>query len=95
MTQQAIVIYTDGGCKGNPGPGGWAYVMRFGSRYREAWGAEMHTTNNRMELTAVINALAFLKQRRDRTPALLRSKICSAARLGKRRNSHIHRLHVC
>jgi len=67
MTQQAIVIYTDGGCKGNPGPGGWAYVMRFGSRYREAWGAEMHTTNNRMELTAVINALAFLKQRRDRT----------------------------
>jgi ribonuclease HI len=69
MTQQAIVIYTDGGCRGNPGPGGWAYVMRFGTRYREAWGAEPHTTNNRMELSAVINALSFLKERMDRARA--------------------------
>jgi len=76
MTQHSIVIYTDGGCKGNPGPGGWAYVMRFGTRYREAWGAEMHTTNNRMELLAVINALSFLKERRDRA---LRSSVTRSA----------------
>jgi len=59
------VVYTDGGCKGNPGPGGWAYIMRFGERYREAWGGKLQTTNNRMELTAVISALSFLKERID------------------------------
>lgn len=65
MAEQSILVYTDGGCKGNPGPGGWSYVMHFGARYREAWGAEAYTTNNRMELTAVISALAFLKERID------------------------------
>ena len=65
MAEQSILIYTDGGCKGNPGPGGWSYVMHFGARYREAWGAETYTTNNRMELTAVISALTFLKERID------------------------------
>lgn len=74
MTQQSIVIYTDGGCKGNPGPGGWAYIMRFGTRYRESWGAESHTTNNRMELTAVINALSFLKGRLEGTRASCAAK---------------------
>ncbi|MCX8013003.1 MAG: ribonuclease HI [Rectinema sp.] len=63
MTGNLIVVYTDGGCRGNPGPGGWAYVMRYGDRYREAMGAEPTTTNNRMELTAVIEALSFLKSR--------------------------------
>ena len=56
-------MYTDGGCKGNPGPGGWAYVMRFGDRYREDYGAEPATTNNKMELSAVIMALSFLRER--------------------------------
>jgi Ribonuclease HI len=65
MQEKSIVVYTDGGCKGNPGPGGWAYIMRFGERYREAWGGELQTTNNRMELTAVIRALSFLKERID------------------------------
>jgi len=65
MPEKSIVVYTDGGCKGNPGPGGWAYIMRFGERYREAWGGELQTTNNRMELTAVIRALSFLKERID------------------------------
>ncbi len=63
MNQQEFLVYTDGGCKGNPGPGGWAYVMHYGDRYREAWGGELYTTNNRMELIAVIKALSFLKSR--------------------------------
>lgn len=63
MQLQEIIIHTDGGCRGNPGPGGWAYVMRYGERYKEAWGSESLTTNNKMELTAVIMALSFLKNR--------------------------------
>jgi ribonuclease HI len=55
-----IQVYTDGGCHGNPGPGGWAYVLEVdGARYM-AKGAENQTTNNRMELTAVIHALTHL-----------------------------------
>ncbi|MCL2833075.1 MAG: ribonuclease HI [Treponema sp.] len=54
-------IYTDGGCSGNPGPGGWAYIIvDSGSIIKEEWGAAEHTTNNRMELLAVISALEFL-----------------------------------
>jgi ribonuclease HI len=52
-----IEIYTDGGCHGNPGPGAWAYVMTTNGEVREQSGSESLTTNNRMELTAVINAL--------------------------------------
>lgn len=52
-----IVIYTDGGCAGNPGPGGWAYVMEVAGERRSTSGGERATTNNRMELTAVIRAL--------------------------------------
>jgi ribonuclease HI len=63
MSQEDFIVYTDGGCKGNPGPGGWAYIMRYGDRYREAWGGDPYTTNNRMELTAVIKALSFLDSR--------------------------------
>jgi len=58
-----IDIYTDGACRGNPGPGGWAAVLMMGARERELSGAEPLTTNNRMELTAVIRALAALKRR--------------------------------
>ena len=58
-----VVIYTDGACKGNPGPGGWGAWLRSGEHEREIWGGELLTTNNRMELTAVIEALAALKVR--------------------------------
>jgi ribonuclease HI len=58
-----VVIYTDGACKGNPGPGGWGAWLRSGEHEREIWGGEVLTTNNRMELTAVIEALAALKVR--------------------------------
>lgn len=57
-----IEIYTDGACRGNPGPGGWAALLKTGAREREISGAEAHTTNNRMELTAVIRALEALKR---------------------------------
>ena len=57
-----VVIYTDGACKGNPGPGGWGAWLRAGVHEKELWGGEALTTNNRMELTAVIEALALLKQ---------------------------------
>jgi ribonuclease HI len=55
-----IEIYTDGACRGNPGPGGWAALLRLGEHEREISGAEALTTNNRMELTAVIRALEAL-----------------------------------
>ena len=57
-----IEIYTDGACKGNPGPGGWGAWLRVGPHEKELWGGEARTTNNRMELTAVIQALAALRQ---------------------------------
>ncbi|MGL5631840.1 MAG: ribonuclease HI [Azovibrio sp.] len=57
-----IHIYTDGACKGNPGPGGWGVVLRSGKHEKELWGGEQETTNNRMELTAVIRALEALKR---------------------------------
>jgi ribonuclease HI len=57
-----VIIHTDGGCEGNPGPGGWAAVLRHGEHVREIAGAEPATTNNRMELRAAIEALRALKQ---------------------------------
>ena len=57
-----IEIWTDGACRGNPGPGGWGALLRSGERERELHGGERDTTNNRMELTAVIEALAALKR---------------------------------
>ncbi|MDH4115033.1 MAG: ribonuclease HI [Burkholderiaceae bacterium] len=58
-----VEIWTDGACKGNPGPGGWGALLRYGDREKELFGGERLTTNNRMELTAVIEALASLKRR--------------------------------
>jgi ribonuclease HI len=58
-----VVVYTDGACKGNPGPGGWGALLRWGDRETELFGGELLTTNNRMELTAVIEALTALEGR--------------------------------
>lgn len=57
-----VEIFTDGACKGNPGPGGWGVVLRMGRHEKELSGSARETTNNRMELTAVIQALGALKQ---------------------------------
>jgi ribonuclease HI len=58
-----VVVYTDGACKGNPGPGGWGAWLRWGDHEKELFGGDAQTTNNRMELTAVIEALSALKRR--------------------------------
>ncbi|CAM05368.1 ribonuclease HI [Saccharopolyspora erythraea NRRL 2338] len=58
--QNAVDLYTDGACSGNPGPGGWGVVLRYGHHEREMYGGETATTNNKMELTAVIEGLAAL-----------------------------------
>lgn len=55
-------LITDGACKGNPGPGGWAFILRYGEFKREAFGSSPHTTNNRMELAAAIEGLKRLKE---------------------------------
>lgn len=58
---KSVEAFTDGACKGNPGPGGWGVLLRSGEHTREIFGGEAETTNNRMELTAAIEALAALK----------------------------------
>lgn len=57
-----VMIYTDGACSGNPGPGGWGVLLKYGTTEKELSGGEKETTNNRMELTAAIQALRALKQ---------------------------------
>ena len=59
---EIIDVYTDGACKGNPGPGGWGVLLRWNGHEKELFGGEPNTTNNRMELRAVIEALAALKR---------------------------------
>jgi len=62
VAKPAVTIYTDGACKGNPGPGGWGAWLSTAGHEKEMFGGEANTTNNRMELTAVIEALASLKR---------------------------------
>jgi ribonuclease HI len=62
MESKTVEIYTDGACKGNPGPGGWGALLRVGTQEKEMFGGEPVTTNNRMELMAVIAALEALKR---------------------------------
>lgn len=57
-----VEIFTDGACQGNPGPGGWAAILKYGNREKEISGGEALTTNNRMEISAVIKALELLKE---------------------------------
>ena len=57
-----VQVITDGACSGNPGPGGWAAILRYNHHEKELWGSEPHTTNNRMEMTAAIEALRSLKE---------------------------------
>jgi ribonuclease HI len=62
MNDGVVEIYSDGACRGNPGPGGWGAVLRYNQREKELWGGEAETTNNRMELMAAIRALEALKR---------------------------------
>lgn len=63
MSKDVVEIHTDGACKGNPGPGGWGALLSYGGREMELCGGEPSTTNNRMEMTAVIQALLALKRK--------------------------------
>lgn len=63
MADGGVDAFTDGACKGNPGIGGWGVLLQYGGQTRELFGGEAHTTNNRMELTAVIRALEALNRR--------------------------------
>jgi ribonuclease HI len=63
MTEGVVEIYSDGACRGNPGPGGWGVLLRANGAEKELYGGEADTTNNRMELMAVIRALEALKRR--------------------------------
>lgn len=62
QTKKTVTVYTDGACSGNPGPGGWAAILLYKGTEKVISGAEKETTNNRMELTAVISALECLKE---------------------------------
>ena len=62
---KSVVIHTDGACKGNPGPGGWGALLEYNGRRKEIYGGEAQTTNNRMELVAVIRALEALRRESD------------------------------
>jgi ribonuclease HI len=62
VTEEPVEIFSDGACRGNPGPGGWGVLLRAKGVEKELWGGEADTTNNRMELTAVIRALEALKR---------------------------------
>jgi ribonuclease HI len=62
MADDAVEIYSDGACRGNPGPGGWGAILRYKGKEKELFGGEVATTNNRMELMAVIRALEALKR---------------------------------
>jgi ribonuclease HI len=62
VSDEIVDIFSDGACRGNPGPGGWGVLLRSSNKEKELWGGEADTTNNRMELTAVIRALEALKR---------------------------------
>lgn len=77
-----IQIYTDGACKGNPGPGGWGAILRYKDKEKELSGFEPNTTNNRMEITALIKALENLKEPCDITLYSDSQYVCNAITKG-------------
>lgn len=77
-----IDIFTDGACSGNPGPGGWGSILRYNTTEKELSGSEKETTNNRMELTAVIMALSALKEPCDITVYTDSKYVCDAINKG-------------
>ena len=77
-----IDIYTDGACKGNPGPGGWGAVLRYNGHEKELSGGEANTTNNRMEMLAVIKALEALKEPCEVTLTTDSRYVCDAVNKG-------------
>lgn len=77
-----VEIFTDGACSGNPGPGGWGAVLRYGNREKEISGGEQNTTNNRMELTAAIEALSLLKEPCRVTLTTDSKYVCDGMNLG-------------
>ena len=77
-----VQIFTDGACSGNPGPSGWGAVLRYGDKEREMSGGDADTTNNRMELTAVISALKALKEPCCVTLTTDSKYVCDAINLG-------------
>ena len=78
---KTVTIYTDGACSGNPGPGGWGAILMYGEHKKELSGGEAQTTNNRMELTAVITALEALREPCGPTASMLST---ASARAGPR-----------
>ncbi len=77
-----VELYTDGACRGNPGPGGWGAVLVYGGREKELSGGEKNTTNNRMELTAAIEGLAALKEPCEVTLTTDSKYLCDAIEKG-------------
>lgn len=77
-----VDIYTDGACRGNPGPGGWGAILVYGGREKEMSGGEKSTTNNRMELSAAIESLSALKERCEVTLYSDSKYLCDAVTLG-------------
>lgn len=77
-----VEIFTDGACKGNPGPGGWGSILRYKGTEKEISGGEANTTNNKMELTAVIEALKMLKEPCKVTLYSDSQYVCNALKLG-------------
>ncbi len=79
---EKVELYTDGACSGNPGPGGWCAILRFGKHEKVISGAEENTTNNRMELTAVLRGLSALKRSCDVTVTTDSKYVCDAINRG-------------
>ncbi len=77
-----VEIFTDGACKGNPGPGGWGAILRYGKSEKEISGGESNTTNNRMEISAVLEALKCLKESCDVTLYSDSQYVCNAINKG-------------
>lgn len=84
-----IEIFTDGACQGNPGPGGWGAILRYNGHEKEISGGECCTTNNRMELCAVIEALSLLKEPCDVTLFSDSKYVCDAISKGWAKNGKV------